>query len=349
MNRFVVEAGRRLPGLQMVLIAGNHDSAARLEAPSPILKALKVQVTGKPTRRADGSLDPGRLLVPLEDRDGQVAAWCAAVPFLRPADIRGEPQEDEDPLVAGVGRLYGEVLDEAEKRRAQDQALIAMGHCYMTGTRLSDLSERKILGGNQHALPVSVFPEQVAYVALGHLHLAQAVGGNEHIRYSGSPIPLALDERRYPHQVIQLDLDGADLAAREPLRIPRCVDMLRFPETGAGDVEQVEAALAAFPFDPDLPPERYPYLEVVVRLDRPNPDLRRRMEAALEGKPARLLKLTSEYPGGGPDSIPPEPPDPLHPDGVFLRRYRQQYQGQPPEPVMAAFHELTAQVQGSEE
>ena len=42
--RFVVEAGQRLPGLQMVLIAGNHDSAARLEAPSPILQALKVQV-----------------------------------------------------------------------------------------------------------------------------------------------------------------------------------------------------------------------------------------------------------------------------------------------------------------
>ena len=349
--RFVVEAGRRLSGLQMVMIAGNHDSAARLEAPSPILQALKVHVTGKPARRADGSLDLERLLVPLENRDGQVAAWCAAIPFLRPADLRVEPREDEDPLIAGVERLYREVFDEAERRRDPAQALVAMGHCYMTGTRLSELSERKVLGGNQHALPAALFPEQVAYVALGHLHLAQPVGGHEHIRYSGSPIPLALDERRYPHQVIQLDLDGEDLVARESLRVPRFVDVLRFPDTGAEDVEEVEAALAAYPFDPDLPRERHPYLELVVRLERPNPDLRRRMEVALEGKPARLLKLSSEYPGavaGLHSAVPDKRLDELQPDGVFRERYGQQFEGEPPESLMAAFHELTEQVQGKE-
>lgn len=349
--RFVVQVGRRLPGLQMLLIAGNHDSAARLEAPSPILEALGVHVVGKPRRHSNGELDTERLLVPLRDRVGRVAAWCAAVPFLRPADLRGEPQGEDDPLIAGVSRLYGEVLEEVGKRRGCDQALIAMGHCYMTGTRLSELSERKVLGGNQHALPASLFPARIAYVALGHLHLAQAVGGNEHIRYSGAPIPLALDERSYPHQVVQLDLDGPELVARELVRVPRFVDILRFPESGAGEVDAVEASLAAYLFDPDLPPERYPYLEVAVRLERPNPGLRRRIEAVLEGKPARLLKLTSEYPGavaGLQPAVPAQRLDELQPDGVFRERYRQQFEGEPPEPLMATFHALTEEVQGSE-
>lgn len=350
--RFVVEAGRRLPGLQMAVIAGNHDSAARLEAPSPILDALKVHVVGTPRRHRDGSLDLERLLVPLEDRDGRVSAWCAAVPFLRPSDLRGDPQvEENDPLIAGVERLYGQVLDEAQGRREQGQALIAMGHCYMTGTRLSDLSERKVLGGNQHALPAALFPEQVTYVALGHLHLAQTVGGQDHIRYSGSPIPLALDERRYPHQVVQLDLEGGALAALESLRVPRFVEILRFPDTRAGEVEEVEAALAAHDFDPALPPERHPYVEVVVRLERPDPDLRRRIEAALDGRPARLLKLTSEYPGvtaGLQPAVPAQRLEELKPDGVFRERYRQQYGDEPPAPLMAAFHELMDEVQGGE-
>ncbi len=357
--RFLVQAGRRLPGLKVVMIAGNHDSAARLEAPSPILHALGVHVVGKPSRLSDGGLDLDRLLVTLDDRNGRAAACCAAVPFLRPSDLgtsnpgvsdpHDRPQPHEDPLIAGVARLYGEVLEAAELRRGRDQALIAMGHCYMTGASLSELSERKILGGNQHALPAALFPEQVAYVALGHLHLAQAVGGHEHIRYSGSPIPLALNERRYPHQVLQLDLDGSELASRESLRVPRFVDILRFPDSGAGEVEELEAALGAYPSDPNLARERHPYLEVAVRLERPDPDLRRRMEDVLEGKPARLLKLTTEYPGqvaGLPSAGHAHRLEELKPDGVFQERYRQQYGDPPSASLMAAFHELMEEVQG---
>src|SRR5690606_38813120 len=103
------------------------------------------------------------------------------------------------------------------------------GHCYMTGTRLSELSERRILGGNQHALPVDLFPDDVAYVALGHLHLAQRVGA-DHVRYAGSPIPLSFGERHYPHQVLLVDLRGERVAGIEPLRVPRSVDLLRVPE-----------------------------------------------------------------------------------------------------------------------
>ena len=349
--RFVVAAQRRMPRLRIVIIAGNHDSAARLEAPSPILDALNVHVVGNPRRLANGVLDAERLIAPLHDSAGRVAAWCVAVPFLRPSDLRAEVAEGEDPLVAGVAALYTEAIGALEARRDPGQAILAMGHCYMVGTRVSGLSERKILGGNQHALPVGLFPETVAYAALGHLHLAQSVGGLEHCRYSGSPIPLSLDERVYPHQVVQVDLEGDSAVAIESLRIPRFVEIHRFPERGSADVATVEAALAAFPFDPGLPAERHPYLEVVVRLERPDPGLRARIEAVLEGRPARLLKLSTEYPGrsaGLSGDTPGQRLDELDPDGVFLERYRQQHGGEPPADLMAAFHELLEQVQGAE-
>jgi len=357
--RFLVEAGRRLPGLQILLIAGNHDSPARLEAPLPILETLNVQVVGAVRRGEDGRLDTAPLLVPLRGRGrgGAVEAWCAAVPFLRPSDLRLGPPPytdpggeeglglatDEDPLVAGVQALYDEVIAALDGLRQPGQALIALGHCYMVGTRISDLSERRILGGNQHALPASLFPLSLTYAALGHLHLAQALGEHQHLRYSGSPIPLALDERDYPHQVVQVDLEWGALVALEALPVPRFVEILRFPARGAAPPEELASLLTAHAFAPDLPPERHPYLELVVSLDQPDPGLRQRIEALLEGRPARLLKLTPTYPAkvaGLSAATPSQRLDEFRPEGVFRERYRQQFSADPPETLLAAFHEL---------
>jgi exonuclease SbcD len=348
--RFVVAAQRRLPGLELVLIAGNHDSPARLEAPGPILDALRVRVVGSVTRDAMGRLETERLLVPLHDRRGEVAAWCAAVPFLRPADLRSDAGDGEDPLVEGVTQLYAEALAALEPHR-NGLPLVALGHLYLVGGRLSELSERKILGGNQHALPAAIFPDQVSYAALGHLHLAQAVGGREQIRYSGSPIPLASDERTYPHQILAIDLDAEGVTALESLPVPRFVDILRVPEQGQLTPEAAEAALESHPFATGLPPDQYPYLEVAVHLAKPDPGLRRRIEAAVDGKPVRLLKLTPHYAGGGggfTSDSPAQRLTELHPDGVFCTRYRQQYGSEPAAELLAAFHSLAEAAQGAE-
>ena len=52
---------------------------------------------------------------------------------------------------------------------------------------------REIYVGSLNAFQTSAFPP-AAYIALGHIHQPQKVGGLEHIRYSGSPIPLSFDE-----------------------------------------------------------------------------------------------------------------------------------------------------------
>lgn len=345
--QFIARARGKLPGLDVVVIGGNHDSAARLDAPDPLFAALKVRVVGG-LPRARGTLDFERLLVPLHDSRGRVKAWVAAVPYLRPADLP-LVQTEGDRLVDGVREVYGLTLEAARRRRQSGQALVAMGHCYMVGTEVSLLSERKILGGNQHALPVDLFPEDMAYAALGHLHKAQRVGGREGVRYSGSPIPLSLSEAHYRHQVLLVELEGEALGSVRPLSVPRTADMLRVPERDAAPLEDVLAMLAELPeLDKDTPELARPYLEVCVSLPRPEPSLRRKVEAALEGKAARLVKLTPSYTGTGLVLAETQPGLSLRdrtPEDVFKARYARDYQAPMAPELLEAFHSLLTQVQ----
>ncbi|MDY7232747.1 exonuclease SbcCD subunit D C-terminal domain-containing protein [Hyalangium rubrum] len=345
--QFIARARRKLPKLDVVVIGGNHDSAARLDAPDPLFSALGVRVVGG-VPRTRGALDFERLLVPLHDARGKVRAWVAAVPYLRPADLPLVPTEG-DRLVDGVREVYGLTLEAARRRRQPGQALVAMGHCYMVGTELSQLSERKILGGNQHALPVDLFPEDVAYAALGHLHKAQRVGGREGVRYSGSPLPLSLSERHYHHQVLLVELDGEALSSVRPLSVPRTVDMLRVPERDALPLEEVLVKLEALPeVDPEAPERARPYLEVCVSLPRPEPALRRKVEAALESKDVRLVKLSPAYTGTGLALAEAQPSLSLRertPEDVFKARYARDYQEPMALPLLEAFHTLLTQVQ----
>lgn len=344
----VARARHAHPRLDVVVVGGNHDSPARLDVTNPLLDRLGVRVVGGLPRRAGGALDLDRLVVPLHDARGEVAAWCVAMPFLRPADLPAVTGDGLDPLIEGVRRRYAEALDAARARRRPGQAIVATGHAYLTGTRLSELSERRILGGNQHALPVDVFPDDVAYAALGHLHLAQAVGGRPHVRYSGSPIPLSFAERGYPHQVVVVNLDGERLADVRPLRVPRAVDLLVVPEDGPGPLPDVLARLRALPAreGPEDDPTR-PLLEVRVRCERPEPHLRREVEAAVAGRRPRLLRIALETAGDGQalaDAAPTARLRDLTPDEVFRRRWASEHDGEPPAALSAAFHELLGAV-----
>lgn len=344
--RFIARAKTLHPRLDIVVVAGNHDSASRLEAPSPLMTEMGVRVIGTLPFSAERMFDPSPLIVPLRDADGAVAARCVAMPYLRPSDLPSiEDQEDIDPLIEGVRRLYTQAWAGGRDRCRPGEALILTGHCYMRGGALSELSERKILGGNLHALPVDIFPEDAAYVALGHLHRAQAVGGREEVRYSGSPIPLALDEEPYPHQVVLAEFEAGRLVGHEALRVPRHVTIHRVTEASP---EAALERLKRLELDGALPRDAWPFLEVTVTVPEPRPALRDEIEAVLAGRPVRLLKLGVRLTGSGQtlaDGAPPVDLASLEPEEVFRRLYRRSHEGDPDTDLMAAFHELLTGVQ----
>lgn len=346
---FLAKARIRCPEIDIVVIGGNHDSAARLDAPDPVLRALGIRVVGG-LPRTDGRIDVERVIVPLHDREGAIAAWVAAVPFLRAFDL---PNVDiGDRLIEGVRRVYGEVIEALRARCKPSQALIAMGHCYMTGGDLSMLSERKILGGNQHALPIDIFPDDIVYVALGHLHRAQMVGGRDNIRYSGSPIPLSLPEAPYCHQINLVDLDGPTMREVHSLRIPRAVEIIKVPANGPRPLEEILPLLVELPpLDPAVPGETRPYLEVEVVVPKPEPSLRRSIEQAVQGKSPRLVRIGVQLVGSGlplADAYTSASLKQLQAEDVFRQCYFKTYRDEPLPYVLEAFHELLEQVEAEQ-
>lgn len=342
--RFLARLRAEMPHLNMVLIGGNHDSPSKLDAPHELLRAFDLHLVGSISRDSEGKLETDRLLVPLQDKEGKIAAWCAAVPFLRSSDLRVESlEEGQDRLIEGVRQVYAEVLAEGRARCGEDLALIAMGHAYLAAGQLSELSERRVLGGNQHALPAELFAG-ADYTALGHLHLAQSPA--EGVHYSGSPLPLSLAEANYNHQVLEVTFAEGKLTGLERIPVPRAVEMIRLPQSTLDDALNAIASLEL----PACPQEAQPFLEVRLLLPKPEARIRERILAAIADKPVRLARITTSYQGSGEglaDGRERRRLDELSPTEVFRLCYQRQFEGEPEAGLVASFEEILEQVKES--
>jgi exonuclease SbcD len=329
-------ARRARPAMDIIAIAGNHDSPARLGAASAVLRELGVHVVGGlPRQGADLDLD--RILIPVAGGRGLVAA----VPFLRPVDVATDV---DDPLAT----IYGEVMQAARARRRADQALIVLGHLYVTGAEPSYLSERRVSIGGQESASLRLFPDDIDYVALGHMHRAQRVG-RETIRYAGAPIALSLDEAGYRHQVIVVDFANGRVGEMRSIDVPQVIDIVRVPKRGKAPLPEVLEQLAALPARLAGDDPARPYLEVVVALDRPEPRLRTTIEAALDGKRARLIQLKVELDGDGAalgDRFVAKRLAELDPRDVFAQLWARNHADPPSAAVVGAFDRLLAEVRG---
>ena len=353
---FLAAARRARPAMDIVAIAGNHDSPARLGAASSVLRELGVHVVGGLPRRDDGALDLDLILLPVAGGRGLIAA----VPFLRPVDVASDTlerrsREDQDdrgerealePLTA----IYGEVVEAARARRRADQALIVTGHLYVAGADTQYLSERRVSIGGQESAPLRLFPDDIDYVALGHIHRPQRIG-RPSIRYAGAPIPLSLDEADYKNQIVAIQFAAGRLHDLRLLAVPRVVEIVRVPRRGAAPLAEVLAELGRLPLLVPGDPAR-PYLEIVVALDRPEPKLRALVEAALDGKRPRLIRLATETTGDGDalgDRVARQRLAELDPREVFVRLWQRDHAEPPGDAVLAGFERLLAEVRGDRE
>jgi len=90
---------------------------------------------------------------------------------------------------------------------SKDIPKILMGHFFLQGGEASD-SERAVQIGGSMPVLASDLPENIDYVALGHLHRPQQIKGREYpIVYSGSPLPMTFKEATYDKKLYILDLN----------------------------------------------------------------------------------------------------------------------------------------------
>jgi len=344
--QFLAKVKQQLPQLDLILVAGNHDSPSKLDAPDHLLKAFDINLIGSLPRDKNNQLDVDKLIIELTDSTGKVAARVAAVPFLRPGDLDLASIDDDcdDKLIAGVERVYQQLAEVIGEKNDSDQASIAIAHAYLVSSTISEMSERRILGGNQHALPIETFAQNFHYTALGHLHKPQQLGGRA-VHYCGSPIPLSLSERDYQHQVKLVEFSGSALQSVTPIIIPRVVDMISVPHKP----EPLETVLALLN-DLNLEikePNFQPLLEIKVLLDKPQAMLRDKIMQALMDKPVRLVKISTSYieQENSTLAFDGKKLDQLQPEHVFSLKYRQQYGEEPSQDYVEAFASLVNDVQ----
>lgn len=337
--RFLKRALSDNTHLQIILLGGNHDSAARLELPKHLLEESRVHLVGCMPRR-DGRPAPAGALIQLRDQTGTTCAVCAAVPYLRPGDLPLTSDGDSP-----ARTLYREVIEAANAIRV-DMPLIVTGHLYLSGGAVSELSERRIIIGGEEALSSDIFPVSVAYVALGHLHKPQSVSGQTVIRYAGSPFPMSVSEKDYQHSIVVIDF-GTDGMKTSLVHTPRPVAFHRVPSVGAAPLDVIENELRCIEID-DPGEHRRSFLEVNVQLDGAEPELRQRIDAALEGKPVRLTRIVRHTAGQGralTDSVEADTAlDELEPAHIFARRHVEEYGIDPPDDLKKAFAEVLSDV-----
>jgi exonuclease SbcD len=338
------------PSMTIVITAGNHDAAGRLEAPRPLLEAIGVRVIGN-VRRRDGAIDPGHHLVPVRDASGEVAAQVLAVSYptaacLPPLSSLGKiAGGDPSPIVRGVRDLYGQLFEAARPRLA-GLPLLVTGHLHVAGGLESEGAERRILVGGEHAVPSDVFPDEARYVALGHLHRAQGLGRG-HVRYCGSLIPLSAAEQPYRHGVTLVTL-GSGPAEIEHIEIERPVPFLRLPASGDMTLDELGDHLAALSLDPDLPPEARPYIQVRLARNGLLPGYRAEVDRIAESFPVRIVDVRVAVPARvAADVEESEAPPPRlserDPEELFRLAYRARWDEEPGPPHLDVFHRARAE------
>lgn len=282
-NHFVVAL--RDSGCQLVVLGGNHDSVAMLGESRTLLAQLGTRVVPGVCERLDE-----QLLV-LADAAGQPAALLCAIPFIRPRDVlrseAGQSAADKQlSLQQAIHGHYQALFELALARRDElggDLPVIASGHLTTVGASASE-SVREIYVGALEAFPTSSFPA-ADYIALGHIHRPQKVGGLEHIRYSGSPIPLSFDEARQQKEVLLVDVDASGLRQVRALPVPNFQPL----QSLRGSLQSLppilaEAARAGTP-------QRPVWLEVQVEGDDYLSDLQVRIAALCEDLPVEVLRI----------------------------------------------------------
>lgn len=284
--RFLWEVTSENPGLQLVLIAGNHDSAARLEAPNPLLEAMNIHIKGVISKTSDGEIDYTDLFVPLT-KDGEIQAWCMAVPYLRQGDY---PASDN--YSQGVISMYDRLYAEIQQVKKSEQPIIVMGHLQATGSEVSadDRSERTIIGGLEAVSPEVFDKEDIVYTALGHLHKGQRVSKRENVRYAGSPLPMSFSEKHYKQGVNLIELTDGKMSRMERLAYEPLVRLISIPNDPQPLINVLEELRE---LEEGEATSTSPFLEVKVLLTEPEPSLFHQIEEALTNKAVRLAAAKS--------------------------------------------------------
>ena len=238
-------------GCRLIVIAGNHDSAARLASCRELLKASGLYVTG----RLERDMEPVLL------DNGKVAVY--SLPFFGREEVSALfPERKEEIRSQETAMMV--VCDHIRQSMDPGRRNIVISHALIVDAELSE-SDRSARVGFATAVSKDVF-RSFDYVALGHIHKPQVIA--PHIRYSGSPLKYSFGaEEKQEKGVVLIDTQTMEqrFVPMKPLRERRTVegtyDELTAREEITGDYLRLKVT------------DRYAGLELVSQLRERFPHL----------------------------------------------------------------------------
>ncbi|MEI7254977.1 exonuclease subunit SbcD [Dickeya dadantii] len=316
-NHFVVALQRT--GCQLVVMGGNHDSVATLNESRALLACLNTRVIAG----FDGDINEQVLV--LNNRAGEPGALLCAVPFLRPRDVltsqagqsgAQKQQALQDAIASHYQRCY-QLACEQRETLGRELPIVLTGHLTTVGVATSD-SVRDIYIGTLDAFPAQAFPP-ADYIALGHIHRPQRVAQCEHIRYSGSPIPLSFDELNHEKSVYLVHFEQGKLHEVTALTVPTEQPM----QLVKGNLPEIERRLAGFR---DYHGDKPVWLDIEIATQDYLSDMQQHIQTLTEplNVEVLLLRRAREQQQQMLVQLEKETLEELHPAEVFARRLAQE-------------------------
>lgn len=295
---FLYDATEAVPGLQIVVTAGNHDSGGRLEAPSELLKKHNIYVRGVMKRDEKDSPDYNYHILPLSERGKSEASVVVfAVPYLRSTDYSLQQTQEE-----GLRSFFQGMYKTLKKSDFAGLPVLVCAHFYASGADIcsDEHSERLVVGG-QDVADVNVAGKEASYVALGHIHKVQQVGTSAW--YAGSALPMSFSEKSYSHGALLINLSAEEAVQVSRLEYQPLRKLISIPDRGAVLAGEVIGELERLPKrergDEGL---TWPYLEIRVRETQPEPTLLAEVTQILSERAVHFCRMLRELPSSEKDA-----------------------------------------------
>ncbi len=192
--------------VEVVFIRGNHESQSLLDSFKDLLKLTNVHVYTKPQNNIADNF--------FEREDFAIVA----VPYINYRAIL--PLEDSsDQKMKTYSEKVSNYIEYLINSAPKDKILILAAHLMISGSAITN-TEKPVSVSEFYAVPGKRLPNNVNYIALGHVHRYQEIKDSPSLAYYvGSPYQLDFSEEDTEKYINLVDIDKFKTVHVEPIKL----------------------------------------------------------------------------------------------------------------------------------
>ena len=284
---FLEQLTRENPEMRTIITTGNHDYLRQQESSLAIYNRLGVQLRTIVPKDNKGKIDYEELCIPVSAvNNPEETAVILAVPYLEQQEVLSSSKAEN------VIKFFDELIKTA-KKRFPNVPVILMAHVFASGTKITIPESYKTIPVEAYnTVDVASFSTEVSYMALGHVHEAQAVGEKNNIWYAGSPLALDFHERDFQHGINMLNIqaDGSGLLERLTYQ-PLC-QIISAPSEGGMSIHDAMKFVSSFEKTNKKGQDTAcPYVELKINEDALTEQKLEMLEEEISQRQIRVCKL----------------------------------------------------------